>query len=87
MFDGKIDYIVAGCFCGMFLSVVVEKQIHAFSFHAGNVPKRVGIQCFDSDIKKLINLNDVNVIGVLLWDSSFFIVSLSETSTQLMNES
>ena len=71
----------------MFLSVVVEKQIHAFSFHAGNVPKRVGIQCFDSDIKKLINLNDVNVIGVLLWDSSFFIVSLSETSTQLMNES
>ena len=61
----------------MFLVTVVEKQVHVFSLHAGDLPKRVGIQCFDSDIKKVINLNDVNVIGIILWDSSFWVILLS----------
>ena len=44
--------------------VAVQEQIHAFS-----LPKfePVLIYCFESEVKSLIKMNNVNVIGCILW--------------------
>ena len=80
--EGKIDYIMGGCVCGGFLALGFEKQVHIFQTQAPM--KRVGIYVADSDIKKIINLNDVNVVGVVLWDLSFVVLSLSESQPRVV---
>lgn len=55
-------------------------------FQIDSKPKRVHLHCFDTDIRNIYKLNDVNMWAVLLWDGSLQILRISEKESIKIKE-